>query len=352
MSDPTPLDIATRHQVLLERLKSGVVADISRSLGSTGESVGLILGAVDAVSLRDMPRASVDALAADLGAAVSAGAAPIVDAVLATSGEVAADTAGYEAQLVQSVAVGRNIVVPPAAQVAAAIEAAPLFSGALLDPFVRDWQANAADAVAREVYAGYARGDTLADLKRAIRGTRAARYQDGLVQGVTARQAEAIARTSIQHAASVGRMELYKANPDIIKRYRWLSTLDGRTSAICRSLSGRVFDVGSGPQPPAHINCRSQIIPEVAGADRIRKITQQASMDGPVSADLNYYDWLKTQPGAYQDDVIGPKRGALLRNGGLSSDEFAKLQLGRDFRPLTLDEMRAKMPSAFTRAGI
>lgn len=43
--------------------------------------------------------------------------------------------------------------------------------------------------------------------------------------------------------------------------YVWISILDSRTSDICRSLSRRVFQVGKGPLPPAHANCRSTVAP-------------------------------------------------------------------------------------------
>ena len=52
-----------------------------------------------------------------------------------------------------------------------------------------------------------------------------------------------------------------------------------------------------------------------------------------VSADLTYYEWLKTQPAGFQDAAIGPVRGKLLRNGGLSADRFSELQLGQNFQP-------------------
>jgi hypothetical protein len=71
-----------------------------------------------------------------------------------------------------------------------------------------------------------------------------------------------------------------------------------------------------------------------------------------VSPDLTYYGWLKTQSAKFQDSVIGPERGALLRNGGLSSGRFAELQLNKNFKPLTLNQMKELEPLAFEAAGI
>ena len=45
-------------------------------------------------------------------------------------------------------------------------------------------------------------------------------------------------------------------------------------------------------------------------------------------------------------------RGKLLRNGGLTADEFANLSVDQKFRPLTLDEMRKRNPLAFEKANL
>ena len=71
-----------------------------------------------------------------------------------------------------------------------------------------------------------------------------------------------------------------------------------------------------------------------------------------VPASQSYYAWLKTQPAAFQDAVIGPTRGALIRRAGLSAQRFAELQLGKNFKPLDLESMRELEPVAFERAGI
>jgi hypothetical protein len=71
-----------------------------------------------------------------------------------------------------------------------------------------------------------------------------------------------------------------------------------------------------------------------------------------VRADLSYYDWLKQQPVAFQDKAIGPVRAKLFRDGGLSVERFADLQLDRNFSPLTLVQMKALEPLAFDRAGL
>lgn len=194
-------------------------------------------------------------------------------------------------------------------------------------------------------------GKTNQQIVQMIRGTRKNGYKDGLME-VTARQAKTIVRTTVQHAAMQGKAEFANDNADIIKGEQWLSTLDSLTSSQCRSLDQTIFELGKGPRPPLHHNCRSTVLivlkDEYAGRGNINK---RASKDGPVDNE-SYYSWLNKQPKGFQDDVLGETRGQLLRSGGLSADKFAALQLDKNFKPLTLAEMREKQPLAFQKAGL
>jgi SPP1 gp7 family putative phage head morphogenesis protein len=71
-----------------------------------------------------------------------------------------------------------------------------------------------------------------------------------------------------------------------------------------------------------------------------------------VDSQRTYYDWLKGQPANVQDSILGPTRGKLLRDGGLTSKRFAELQLSKNFQPMTLAEIKAIEPIAFEKANI
>ena len=87
--------------------------------------------------------------------------------------------------------------------------------------------------------------------------------------------------------------------------------------------------------------------------DVLKEGATQSSINGPVDADLSYYDWLKTQGKEFQDDVaLGPTWGKLFRDGGLNADEFARLRLGKDFAPLSLADAERLNPLVFARAGL
>jgi SPP1 gp7 family putative phage head morphogenesis protein len=253
-----------------------------------------------------------------------------------------------------------NLVAPPnapavtpasAAAWSAALAAPIQATGSLLEPFVDTWGASSIRRVEGAIRVGYAQGLTTQQIVQKVRGTKVNKFRDGILGGVVKREADAMVRTSLQHISSQAQQLVYDDNDDIIEGYIWISTLDSRTTQQCRSLDGKFFKMGKGPTPPIHINCRSTTIPKIKGVDLLENTTR-ASKDGQVPADESYYDWLKRQNKAFQYDVLGPTRAALFREGGLSADQFARLNLDKNFQPLTLEEMRKKNPSAFDKAGL
>ena len=126
-----------------------------------------------------------------------------------------------------------------------------------------------------------------------------------------------IVRTSVQQVANAASEQVYKANTDITKKYRYVATLDSRTSAICRSLDGKEFEYGKGPEPPVHFNCRSTTIPiidyeglGIPPPDWGVGPSQRASAEGPVKGSTTYGKWLNGQPKAYQSEVFRSERRA------------------------------------------
>jgi len=131
----------------------------------------------------------------------------------------------------------------------------------------------------------------------------------GQATAVSNNQVLSLVRTSINQVANAAAMQTYEANPDITDSYRYVATLDSRTSAICRALDGKVFKYGQGPTPPQHFGCRSTIVAVIK--DSLlgpSKVAKRASADGPVPIDTTYGKWLHDQPAAVQADVLGPSK--------------------------------------------
>lgn len=224
--------------------------------------------------------------------------------------------------------------VKPSRLIAAA-EDNPMGSGDTFVAIVAAWAVahnkRASNLIRRATMEGIAPADAI----RAVRGTRNRNFRDGEL-AVTGKNIATSVNTAAQHVSVTALAETMSQN---FKYYRWVSVLDGRTSFVCRSLAGKVFQFGEGPLPPQHPNCRSSIMPMDSKDVR------------PVSRPT-YFDWLKDQPAGFQDGVIGKTRGKLLRNGGISVTDFARLQLDKNFNPSTLEQLRDRIPSAFRRAGI
>lgn len=209
-------------------------------------------------------------------------------------------------------------------------------------------------------------GETLSDLKRRVRGRRENGFKDGIMDA-TSHDAEMLIRTSVQSIALNARMETFKANDDVIKGVEWKSTLDLRTTETCMVLDGQAWSLEGEPlegttqpfpgPPPIHWGCRSDLVnvmkswgdlirdakgnPELAKKmDRVeRKIPQstRASMDGQVSAKLNYAEWLETQPEENQIEALGYGKWKLWSDGEISLKDL----IDNRNRPLSLKELEA-----------
>jgi len=158
-------------------------------------------------------------------------------------------------------------------------------------------------------------------------------------------QVMALVRTSINQVANAASQQVYEANQDITKKYRYVATLDTRTSAICAALDGREFQYGKGPTPPQHFNCRSTTVP-IIDPDILPPSTTatRASQDGQVPINMSYGEWLAKQPKSVQAEALGaskvPYFNKLTEKYG-PKNAVAKL-VRDDGSELTLDQLRSR----------
>jgi SPP1 gp7 family putative phage head morphogenesis protein len=358
-------DEVTRHQVYLERHAASLSSDMEGSVERVGLSARKRLSDMDDVTM--LGADEMEEIVQEIQAGELQNTAEAIDKLIPQLRDLAEFEAGYNTSVLRASTKGAKILALRAAQAKAVAMAKPIAAtGELLEPFIQTWSDKTVEAVSSAIRTGYVNGLTNQQIVQSIVGTKSAnlrplrarerqywrRRRDGIVE-MSRRDAQAVVRTSVQHVASAVRMETFAQNSDVVTGYRFVATLDGKTTPQCRSLDGKVFKLGKGPLPPLHVRCRSTTAPEIAEEYAwLKEGGTRSAEDGPVDANLSYYDWLKTQGKSFQDDAIGPKRAQLLRDGGLSSTEFARLNLGRNFEPLTLEEMRRKAPAAFERAGI
>lgn len=335
-------DALIRHQIGLQRLSTATVRKV---LAELRRADARLVERLARESLTEIGRKRQEALLRDIRAILDA---VYVDARGVLQFDVEA-LAEYEAEythtaLTKLVQADIDFTLPGTEQIRAAVNSRP-FQGRLLKDWYAEWTESAQRGVRNAIRAGIVEGQSTSDVIRAIRGTRAQGYKDGVL-GIGRRQAETVVRTAMAHTANAANQHYFEANQQRIKALKWVAVLDGRTSAVCRGRDGMTWAVDKGPRPPAHPNCRSLMLPVLKSARALG--VRDAGLDGQPPADTTYSDWLRKQPVKMQNDILGVKKATLFRNGGVDLDRF----IDRKGRELSLDELKAQEAEAWRQAGL
>lgn len=345
------LDKIIRQAVYLEGLKAGEAENFKKVAKAVDEYLSNNAYNIDIATL------SIDKLN-ELLAILEKGLSEVyseyTEDLLTTIKEVYSHSYQLEARTIASSFEGVAVIGSAGTAPAAAVLAPIVLDNkaVLLDDLLADFTKNESKAVIDTLRASHFNGDSVPEMIKKIRGTKANNYKDGLLD-TSRRHAEALARTGIQHAAVTARQEFGNANSDIIESKQFISVLDSRTSKQCQAIDHRIVPLDSPLNPPFHVNCRTSVVfilkKEFRGDQSGSK--RRAGKER-IDAKMSYYDWLLTQSKEFQDDVLGKTRAKLLRDGGLSAEQFAKLSLDKNFNPLTLKQMKAKNPLIFEKAGL
>lgn len=83
-----------------------------------------------------------------------------------------------------------------------------------------------------------------------------------------------LVRTEIQRVSNEAAQATYRANLDVVRAVRYLSTLDSRACPICRPLHRRVYEMDEqgnhdGPMIPQHPHCRCFYAPVTRSLEEI-----------------------------------------------------------------------------------
>ncbi|MDR0216179.1 MAG: phage head morphogenesis protein [Comamonas sp.] len=361
------LQEAIRHMEALQRYSNGMVARIIALLNRSDQrllaELAVRLEGVDAGSFT-MQR--LESLLTSIWSLNSEAYSQIGMALTEELKQFVSYEVSYQEQMLKThVPVGVHVAAVSAEQVYAAALSRP-FQGVLLQGVWSDLDAGKLKRVRQAIAQGFVEGKTTDQIIRELRGTRAKGYTDGFIQR-DRRDVEAVVRTALAHTAGVAQDNVMEANADLIKALQWSSTLDLRTSPMCRIRDRLLYTPGShkpiGHKVPwlsgpgrLHWRCRSGQVPvlksykelgidlpdiEVNGRTR-------ASMDGQVPKETSYAEWLKSQTFARQADVLGETRARLMRDGKLGMDAMYDSK----GRYLTLDELRQSDAEAFKLAGL
>ena len=228
------VDAFIRHQVYLERLKTGQLGQLQRFLQQLMDDVSAQLGKrlTDITGPGGANVKRLQDLLKDLQAVSDDVAQQMREAVVLQMKDLAAYESGWTLTTLQTtipVTVSFTTVSPT--QLWAAVNARP-FEGRLMNEWFRDYSQAQRTRISQQVRMGVVEGQTVDQVIRRVRGTKALNYRDGVVQGITRRSAEALVRTATGHVVQMARQATFDANTDALKGLSRHAVLGSRTSEI------------------------------------------------------------------------------------------------------------------------
>ena len=127
------------------------------------------------------------------------------------------------------------------------------WSGHTFRERARESKRRVAFTVKQEIRAGVIRGDSVNDISRIV----------SKKLNISLSNAKRLSRTEICHIQTKANIDSYNAVG--CTKYEYCAYLDSRTSEMCRSMDGKIFDIKDYSPgvnaPPLHANCRSCILP-------------------------------------------------------------------------------------------
>lgn len=342
-------DSAIRHAIFAERRSKGQATKIVKLLNSVDddleETIAKRVAIIQKYGFDRGPVATqrLKVLLAELRKINDAVYRKVASALRADLTDYASYEAEWAAQglrdaLWPSVA----LTLPPPAYLASLVDTSPI-DGHLLTSWTDHMSSRRYQRIEQAIRIGLTEGESLDKIVTRVRGTKAANFSDGILN-ISRNSAQAMAITANSTIANNAREEVYRRNSRLIKKLKWISTLDTRTSPICQSRDGQLYDLDKPhPTAPAHVRCRSLLIPVTKSYDELgmedRKDvppSNRASLDGQVPGNTKFEDWIARQSKDRQDEVFGPARAQMFRDGKVKIRDLYR-DTG-EFK--TLDELR------------
>ena len=333
-------DAVTRHQVFIMRYSQGRerLADdyVEKLIEAVTERLGADIATVSPARLDQI----IAEVAEEIKSQSEEYEKSVVDEML--------EFIGYESEFNVNLLENAAVAVAVTAPALAILQAAMLLRRMPLEPdrsytineALQEYSGRKSRQIVQTIRDGVTLGQTSEEITSNIKN----------LTKLQQRQAATLARTVTNYASVQAREVVMRENPDITNSYRWIATLDGRTSLICASRDQQIFkESNESPKPPAHFNCRSTIAPILEGdsPDQFRAALGDSGAQ-QVSKSTRYETWLRRQSRAFQTEVLGVTRAKLFREGRISIGRFVDAQGAT----LTLDQLRKLEPMVFEDLGI
>lgn len=239
------VDQAIDHAISLNRFSNGAVRRVVSLLNQTDKELRAAI--IEALLRLPADSFTVQRLEELLGSVRQLNLSAMMQVEAALQGEMR-DLADFEAAFQVAAlqdafpedarALIRFQRITPEQAYAAAM--ARPFQGGLLRDWTKSLEASRAAKVRETIRQGYVQGQTTDQIVRKIIGTKAKSYRDGVIDR-SRREVESVVRTALSHTAEMAREKALEANGDLITAVRWVSTLDSRTSELCRIRDGKQY---------------------------------------------------------------------------------------------------------------
>jgi len=267
------------------------------------------------------------------------------------AGQAGAESARFHSQTlsVQGLTQVNNVALS-AQQFKSFFEKTPLGGHALKNWVGRAFDHAVASKVKMDLDAGVLLGKSYKGLVNNIMG-----HMDGF----TRREAVNLAKSYVQSGNVAAHQAVMQANEDIVKGWRWSAVLEpfdmetGRgTCLVCSGLDGQEYELGQGPSIPNHVACRCVPITVTKtwrelGLDRDE--LEQVARPWTDRGDLpigeggrnildygkhkgNYASWFDGRGDQFKQNVLGPKRYELYKQGKIGFGDLVDKQTGRLLR--------------------
>lgn len=344
-------DAILRNALAVERNTRGLAADMSRVVEESGRTLGMeLLDRLDNLTPAELRALSryrsgerVDRLPTRVQGVVKfleSWSVSLGSAVMATWQEGAIEFTQSESDFIVDLMRETLVDAPTAAVSAAAIYQQAMETPALgtfIEDALKEVESETKARIISRIREGVSQGETNDQIVRALRGTKAMNYSDGVLK-TTRNNLQTIVRTGRTHLSNITYDETYQALG--VEQVVFVATIDGRTTLRCSDLDSDIFDVGSNyPRPPLHYGCRSIIAPYFGGRiagnrpyvkafrpiRQIPKDKRPDDMVGQVRASTSMTDFLKrSDNAAFAREYFGSTRYKLFQDGKISISQMIR----------------------------
>lgn len=285
----TLFDIVTRHQIYLEGIKNGFGVDFERNVAyELNRELRKLFSTLEYENLGDMTKKELNLFLKELVALNKRVFGKYTDQIInAIYAFMIADRELSEIALAEDDDEAAWLFSMTNERLWSLIVNDPMgATGVGIIPTLLAFASMAGKGLENSLSKAWVNAENTSDYIQSIIGTKSGSYLDGDI-GKIVRQNRSIVGTVLQHVSSEVQHSIGKSFYD---EYMWSSIIDNSTTNVCRDRNGNIYQYGRGPVPPAHIGCRSKIVP--------------ISKHIPTNVPASFADWVGTQPSAFLRDAF------------------------------------------------